>query len=62
MSGLHKHNSGLAKSKAMLGTVGPVSRARVAELWRDETHLDGPPTPQERVLQLQAWRRVVSRF
>ena len=30
MSGLHKHNSGLAKSKAMLGTVGPVSRARVA--------------------------------
>ena len=46
-SSLHKHTAGFTKSKAMLGAIGPCTRARVADLWRDDA--DTPPNPQQRV-------------
>ena len=45
---VHKSNFGFAKSKALSGLIGPVSRARVLDLWKDDQ--DGPPTPQQRVV------------
>ena len=36
------------KSKVMLGSIGPISRARVMELWSDDA--DHGPTPAQRAL------------
>ena len=49
---IHKNSFGFAKSKALLGLIGPVSRARVMDLWCDD--LDRPPTPAQRVHSLSA--------
>lgn len=46
-SNLHKGQGGFSKSKATLGTIGPLSRCRVSELLRDDA--ETPPNPQQRV-------------
>ena len=48
---LHTRDWLFSKSKAALGSIGPLTRARVMELLCDDT--DKPPTPQQRV----AWQR-----
>lgn len=49
-SKVHK-TSAWAKSKAFTGFVGPVTRARVNELWGGDD-IDQPPNPSQRVSQL----------
>ena len=49
VSSVHK-NFGFAKSKAMLGAIGPVARARVMDLWSDDP--DRPASPPQRVAWL----------
>ena len=44
---VHRSTFGFAKSKALLGLLGPVSRARVMDLWSDD--LDRPPNTSQRV-------------
>ena len=47
VSSLHGSNFKFAKSRAMLGTLGPVARSRVSDLWSEQ--LDQPPSPAGRV-------------
>ena len=44
-SSLHKNNFLFSKSSAMIGGLGPVSRARVMDLWSDDPEKQ-PSAPQ----------------
>lgn len=50
VSSLHRSNFGFAKSSTMLGSLGPITRARVLELWADDP--DKQPSATQRVHDL----------
>lgn len=57
MSNIHKQFA-FSKSKAMLGTCGPLDRARVMDLWSDDP--DKPCSPPGRVSRQHAKRNSMS--
>ena len=54
VSSLHKSEYAFSKSKAILGSIGPVGRSRVSDLMTDDP--ETPPTPVQRVA-LMIWQK-----